>query len=154
MAMYLLPWYVILPTGATTTAVPVQKTSSASSNSSTGTGRSSTWWRFVKAIWNIPINYLTSLTDISLPKKQSDPYECTYEYMHVHMYEQSFPWATVLKAFGTNNHENPRSWPPFIVNQFPPFELFFFFHHFSISWAKVLPIGLSHGWLVYGTVQG
>jgi hypothetical protein len=39
---YLLPRYVMLPTGETTTAVPVQKTSSASSSSSAETSRSST----------------------------------------------------------------------------------------------------------------
>ena len=39
---YLLPTYVMLPTEATPTAVPVQKTSSASINSSIGIGRSST----------------------------------------------------------------------------------------------------------------
>lgn len=39
---YLFPRYVTLPTGDITTAVPVQKTSSASSNSSTATSRSST----------------------------------------------------------------------------------------------------------------
>lgn len=40
--IYLFPLYVMLPTGSTPTAVPVQKTSSPSSNSSTGTVRSST----------------------------------------------------------------------------------------------------------------
>jgi hypothetical protein len=40
---YLFPRYVMLPTGETTTAVPVQNTSSATSNSSTDTGRSSTF---------------------------------------------------------------------------------------------------------------
>lgn len=44
---YFLPKYVILPTGETTTAVPVQKTSSASSSSSTDTRRSST----CKVVW-------------------------------------------------------------------------------------------------------
>jgi hypothetical protein len=39
---HLFPRYVTLPTGDTTTAVPVQKTSSALSNSSTDTRRSST----------------------------------------------------------------------------------------------------------------
>lgn len=39
---HLFPIYVTLPTGETTTAVPVQKTSSALNSSSTDTRRSST----------------------------------------------------------------------------------------------------------------
>jgi len=39
---YLLPWYVTVDTGATTTAVPVQNTSSAPIRSSMETRRSST----------------------------------------------------------------------------------------------------------------
>ena len=42
MQSYLLPWYVTVDTGATTTAVPVQNTSSASIRSSMEMGRSST----------------------------------------------------------------------------------------------------------------
>jgi len=49
----LLSWYVILPTGSTTTAVPVQKTSSALINSSTGMQRSSTWHIFQKVWWGM-----------------------------------------------------------------------------------------------------
>ena len=41
---HLLAWYVTLPTEATPTAVPVQKTSSASPNSSTDIALSSTWF--------------------------------------------------------------------------------------------------------------
>jgi hypothetical protein len=67
----------MLPTGDTTTAVPVQKTSSAPSSSSIVIGRSSTWKIFCNGQWEKKAKTFTcQMPSIQIQHEQKDAYAC------------------------------------------------------------------------------
>jgi hypothetical protein len=74
--VYLLPRYTMQPTGDSTTAVPVQNTSSASSNSSISIRRSSTWKQ--KGMYHCSKGKIMYCCSIGSEQKTNNPVQVTW----------------------------------------------------------------------------